>query len=50
MLEWHGLCSHNPLHKDVSGNFDLSAEQLQAIAAEVKEKNRVYHAEHGAAE
>jgi hypothetical protein len=49
-LEWHGLCSHNPLHEDVSDNFDLSAEQLEAIAAEVKEKNRVYQAEYGAAQ
>jgi hypothetical protein len=34
----------------VSGNFDLSAEQLEAIAAEVKEKNRIYQAECGAAQ
>lgn len=43
------MCSHNPLFEDVSGNFDLSAELLEAIAAEVKKKNRVYQAEYGAA-
>jgi hypothetical protein len=47
-FEWHGLCSHNPLLEDVSGNFDLSAEQLEAIAAATAEKNRVYQAEYGA--
>ncbi|KAK2014937.1 HSP70-domain-containing protein [Colletotrichum eremochloae] len=40
---YHGLCSHNPLIEMVAGNFDLSTEQLETIAAEVREKNRQYH-------
>jgi rubrerythrin len=38
-----GLCSHNALTEMVCGNFDLTREQLEAIAAEVREKNRLYH-------
>ena len=38
-FSYAGLCSHSPLGEMVEGNFDLSAEQLETIAAEVKEKN-----------
>lgn len=30
----------------VAGNFDLSGEQLEAIAAEIKEKNQLYQAKY----
>lgn len=43
-FSYGGLCSHNALIKMVVGNFDLSDEQLEAIAAEIKEKNRLYQA------
>lgn len=43
-FSYRGLCSHNALLERISGNFDLSGEQLEAIAAEIKEKNRVYQA------
>jgi hypothetical protein len=33
-LEYDGLCSHDPLHESVAGNFSLSAEELEAQAAE----------------
>jgi hypothetical protein len=36
------------LLEDVSGDFDLSGEQLEAIAAANAEKNRVYQTEYGA--
>lgn len=39
-----GLCSHDALLEMVAGDFDLSAEQLEAIAADIKEKNRLYQA------
>ena len=42
LLEWHGLCSHNPLVEGVPGDFDLSREQLEEMAAVIKEKNSVY--------
>jgi len=41
LLEWDGLCSHNPLIEAVPGNFDLSREQLEEMAAVTKEKARV---------
>ena len=41
-----GLCSHNPLFEKVNGNFGLSAEQLEALAADTKEKTRLYQAEY----
>lgn len=43
-FSYGGLCSHNSLLEMVAGNFDLSGEQLDIIAAEIKEKNRVYQA------
>lgn len=46
-FEWYGLCSHNPLLDSVSGNFDLTGEQLEEMAAVIKEKNRVYQVDYG---
>jgi hypothetical protein len=43
-FSYTGLCSHNPLAEGVHANLDLSAEQLETIAAEIKEKNRIYQA------
>lgn len=43
---YRGLCSHNAMLETVAGNFDLTPEQIEAIAAEVKEKNRLYHVEY----
>lgn len=40
-LSWRGHNSHNPLREMVSGDFDLSDEQLEMIAAQIKEKNRL---------
>ena len=44
-----GFGSHNALMERVAGNFDLSKEQLEALAAETKEKTRLndrnYYAE-----
>jgi hypothetical protein len=45
-IDYEGLCGHSPLAEGVSGNFDLSPEQLTTLAAQVKEKNRVYQAEY----
>ncbi len=39
---YRGLCSHNACSEHVKGDLDLSAEQLEAIAAEVNEKRRAY--------
>jgi hypothetical protein len=47
-FEWHGLNSHNPLTESVDGNFNLSAEALEAIADKVAEKNRVYQVDYRA--
>jgi hypothetical protein len=42
-FEWDGLCSHNALAEGVpKGAFDFTPEQLRAIDAAVKEKNRIY--------
>lgn len=45
-LEWHGLCSHNPLTEGVSGNFNLTKEQLEEMAAIIKEKSIAYRKAH----
>jgi len=45
-FSYSGLCSHNPLTKGVEGNFKLSSEQYEAIAAAIKEKNRKYRAKY----
>jgi hypothetical protein len=38
-LEYDGSCSHCSLFDGILGDFDLSEEQLEAVAAEKKEKN-----------
>jgi Zinc-finger of C2H2 type len=45
-FSYSGLCSHSALAENVAGNFDLSSEQLEAVAAAIKEKNRSYQAEY----
>lgn len=45
-FSYRGLCSHNPLSDAIAGDFNLTSEALEAIAAETKEKLRVYNAEH----
>ena len=44
---WHGdafsyksLCSHNPLLESVAGNFDLSREELETMAAATERRKR----------
>jgi hypothetical protein len=32
-FKYEGLCSHSPFNEPVSGNFDLTPEQLDTIAA-----------------
>jgi hypothetical protein len=39
MLDWDGLCSHYALSEDVVGDFDLSPEELETKAAEIKQRN-----------
>ncbi|KFY92389.1 hypothetical protein V498_04989 [Pseudogymnoascus sp. VKM F-4517 (FW-2822)] len=46
---YYGLCSHNAMYEGVMGNFDLTADQLEAIAATMREKTRAYMAEYRAA-
>lgn len=41
-LEYDGLCSHNPLYEAPAGDFSLSAEELEAIAAEVADRRASY--------
>lgn len=45
-FDYQGLCSHSPFLEDVPGDLDLSPEQLEKIAAAVKEKNRQYQIEY----
>ena len=42
-LSYSGLCTHDPLCEIVLGNFDLSREQLEAMAAATKEKRRIWN-------
>jgi hypothetical protein len=42
LFEYDGLCTHNPFLDTVEGDLGLSPEQLEAIAAAVREKNRAY--------
>ncbi|CAN9350910.1 unnamed protein product [Alternaria alternata] len=44
LFTYGGLCSHNTLLEMVCGNFDVTPEEREAIAAKVKEKNRIYQA------
>jgi len=41
-----GLCSHNALLEMVCGNFNITPAEREAIAAKVKEKNRIYQADY----
>jgi hypothetical protein len=49
LFEYGGLCSHSPLHEGIRGNSssDLSKEELEEIAAAVKEHNRQYQVTYG---
>ncbi|KAK6214862.1 hsp70-like protein [Colletotrichum tabaci] len=40
---YHGICTHNALGEGPSGNFDLSPEQLELIAAEARANELQYH-------
>jgi hypothetical protein len=42
-FSYRGPCSHNALTEGIHGNFDLTGEQLGAITAETKERQRTYH-------
>jgi hypothetical protein len=39
-FSYDGLCSHNPLSESVRGEFELTAEDLIAIAADKRERHR----------
>lgn len=42
-FEWDGLCGHNPLVEAIrADDMDFTAEELEEIAAAVKEKDRLY--------
>jgi hypothetical protein len=43
-LEYDGCCSHSSLQDPIRGNFDLSADELEAIHAERKRLDRQRHA------
>ena len=47
LFEWNGLCSHSPLVEYVAGDLKLDSEQLEAMAATTKEKDRQYQHEYG---
>ena len=42
-FSYGGLCSYSLFVELFVGNFDLSNEQLEAMAAVIKEKRRVYN-------
>lgn len=42
---YDGLCSHSPMGDTISGDFELSPEQLEEAAADAKAKMTIYHAE-----
>jgi len=44
-LEYDGLCSHPSLNEGISGDFDLSAEQIEAQAIEKEQKRLAMKAE-----
>lgn len=44
MLEYDGCCSHCALNEGIPGDFTLSAEQLEALAAEKEQKRLVLKA------
>jgi hypothetical protein len=39
-LEYDGLCSHNPLSEKVSGDHDLTTEELEAQAIELQQRQK----------
>jgi hypothetical protein len=41
-FEYDGACSHNSIVEPVPGDFSLSKEELEKLAAEAKETNRLY--------
>ena len=41
-LPYNGLCSHNPLSESPPGDWTLSDAEMEAMAAEFKERRRVY--------
>lgn len=48
-LTWGGANSHNPMLGDVTGDFDLTPEEPQELAAEKKAFKQAYAAAHYAA-
>lgn len=40
-LPYRGLCTHPAVSEPVCGSFDLTAQQLEAIAKEIKERRRL---------
>lgn len=46
-VEWDGACGHDPFQEGIAGEFDLTEEQLEEMAAATKEKNRVYQVQYG---
>lgn len=45
-LEYGGLCGHCSLSDSIRGNFDLTAEELEALAVENKERMRKKTSDH----
>ena len=45
LFSYGGLCGHNPLHEGLIGNLDLTAEQLEDVAARAKETERANKAQ-----
>lgn len=41
-FSYRGLCTHNPLIESPVGDFDLSPEQMEVVAAEVKARRKAY--------
>jgi hypothetical protein len=39
-LDYDGLCTHCCMNEGVSGNFELSAEQLEALSVEKNKKRK----------
>jgi len=46
LFTYRGLCTHNSLIEIVNGKFDLSAAQLETLAAEAKERKRLWDREY----
>jgi hypothetical protein len=45
-FSYHGLCSHSPLSEGAAGDFGLTNEEIEVMAAQAKEKSRAYHAKY----